>query len=247
MYDLHNHILPAIDDGARDMAEALTLLKLAQQQGISHMLVTPHLHAGRYDNNAATIVSALENLTQAATAAGINVKLAAAAEVRIGAEILPLIERGQLPFIGCYQGANVLLLELPHSHIPPGTDKLLAWLSRHNIVVMLAHPERNRDLLAQPDKIHSFVKAGCLFQLTAGALSGDMGTDVKVLAQQWLRQDLYHIIASDTHSVNRRPPKLQQAYQYVKDTLGEEKAQQLCLTQPALIAGPVFAAGMLLA
>lgn len=246
MFDLHNHILPALDDGARDMVEALTLLQLAQQQGISHMLATPHLHAGRYDNSVNTIARALARLTQAATQAGIEVKLAAAAEVRIGGEIVPLIERGQLPFIGRYQGKNVLLLELPHSHIPPGTDKLLAWLSRRHIVVMLAHPERNRDLLAQPDKIQRFIQAGCLFQLTASALTGDMGTAVKLLAQQWLRQDLYHIIASDTHSVKRRPPKLKQAYQFVKDSLGEEKAQRLCLTQPAIMAAPVFEAGMLL-
>ena len=246
MIDLHCHILPGIDDGAADMAESLALLRLAQQQGISHMLATPHLHAGRYSNTAASVAAALSALQQAATAAGIDITLAGAAEVRIGAEILPLIEQQQMPFIGRYQGNKVLLLELPHSHIPAGSDKLLAWLARHDITVMLAHPERNRDLLAAPDKIKSFIKAGCLFQLTAAALDGDMGADVKALAGQWLKQGLYHVIASDAHSVKRRPPKLQQAYQQSCLLVGEEQARQLCMLNPAQLAEPVFAAGILL-
>ncbi|WP_215397601.1 tyrosine-protein phosphatase [Rheinheimera oceanensis] len=246
MFDLHNHILPGVDDGARDLAEALALLQLAQQQGISHMLATPHLHAGRYNNSAASITEAITALQQAVSDAGIAITLAAAAEVRIGAEILPLIEQQQMPFIGRYQGNKVLLLELPHSHIPAGSDKLLAWLARHDITVMLAHPERNRDFLAVPDKIKPFIKAGCLFQLTAAALDGDMGLDVKTLAQQWLKQGLYHVIASDAHSVKRRPPKLQLAYQHCCQLVGEDQARQLCVLNPAQLAGPVFSAGMLL-
>lgn len=246
MFDLHNHILPGIDDGSRDLTESLALLRLAQQQGISHMLATPHLHAGRYDNSAALIGKALSALQLAVSTAGLEIRIAAAAEVRIGSEILPLIECGQLPYIGQYNGDKVLLLELPHSHIPAGTDKMLAWLAKRNVVVMLAHPERNRDLLAAPDKIAPFIRAGCLFQLTAGALDGDMGAEVMALARHWLTQGLYHIIASDTHSVKRRPPKLKQAYQYVQQTLGEEQAQRLCVSQPAELARTVFTRGMLL-
>lgn len=246
MFDLHNHILAGIDDGSRDMAESLELLRLAQQQGISHMLATPHINPGRYDNSAAGIHQALKQLKQAVTEQNIAINIAAAAEVRISSELLALVEQGKLPFIGQYQGQNVVLLELPHSHIPPGSDKLLAWLGRKNITVMLAHPERNRDLLAEPEKIKQFIKAGCLFQLTAGALDGDMGPEVMVLARHWLAQGLYHIIASDTHSVKRRPPKLAQAFEYVKQSLGEEQAQELCVNHPAALSAAVFERGMLL-
>lgn len=246
MFDLHNHILPGIDDGSRDMAESLQLLRLAAEQGISHMLATPHINPGRYDNNAAGINDALARLRQAASEQHIDVNVAAAAEVRISSEMLPLVEQGKLPFIGQYQGRNVVLLELPHSHIPPGSDKLLAWLGRKNISVMLAHPERNRDLLAAPEQIKPFIKAGCLFQLTAGALDGDMGPDVMALARHWLKQGVYHIIASDTHSVQRRPPKLGQAFEYVKQVQGEEQAHRLCVSNPAELSSPVFERGMLL-
>lgn len=246
MFDLHNHILPGIDDGSRDMAESLELLRLAEEQGISHMLATPHINPGRYDNSAEGIHQVLTQLQQTAREQKIAVRIAAAAEVRISSELLSLVEQGNLPFIGQYQAQNVVLLELPHSHIPPGSDKLLAWLGRKNISVMLAHPERNRDLLAEPERIKPFINAGCLFQLTAGALEGDMGPDVMTLARHWLKQGLYHIIASDTHSVKRRPPKLKLAYQYVEQTLGEEQAQQLCVRNPAELSAPVFERGMLL-
>ena len=192
------------------------------------------------------INDALARLRQAASEQHIDVNVAAAAEVRISSEMLPLVEQGKLPFIGQYQGRNVVLLELPHSHIPPGSDKLLAWLGRKNISVMLAHPERNRDLLAAPEQIKPFIKAGCLFQLTAGALDGDMGPDVMALARHWLKQGVYHIIASDTHSVKRRPPKLGQAFEYVKQVQGEEQAHRLCVSNPAELSAPVFERGMLL-
>lgn len=246
MFDLHNHILPNIDDGSRDMAESLQLLRLAQQQGISHVLLTPHIHPGRYDNNAAGIQHALTELQHAVRENKLAIHIAAAAEVRISSELLVMVEQARLPFIGQYDGSRVALLELPHSHIPPGTDKLLSWLGRKNITVMLAHPERNRDLLAKPELIKPFVKAGCLFQLTAAALDGDMGSDVMALAKLWLQQGLYHIIASDTHSVKRRPPKLARAFEYVKASHGEELAHRLCVSQPAALAKPVFECGMLL-
>ncbi|MDX3774067.1 hypothetical protein QE250_08090 [Chromatiaceae bacterium AAb-1] len=246
MFDLHNHILPGIDDGARETSDSLALLQLAHEQGITHVLATPHIHPGRYDNTPQLIRQKLQALQQQLAETALPVKLAAAAEIRICPEILPMAQQQLLPFIGRYQHYNVVLLELPHSHIPAGTDKLISWLLRHNILPMIAHPERNRELQASPQKIVPFISAGCLFQLTAAAITGEMGEKPQLLATTWLDQKLFYIVASDAHSVQRRPPRMAQAYQIVRQSAGEEYAEQLFNLNPGQLSQPVFAEGMLL-
>lgn len=247
MYDLHNHVLPGVDDGAADLPEALALLALASEQGISHLLATPHIQPGHYENAATDILIALQRLQTEVLAAGIPITLAAAAEVRLSPELVVMAERQSLPFIGQLRGCNVLLLELPPSHIPAGTDRLVQWLLKRNILPMIAHPERNRELLAQPDKLDSFVRAGCLFQLTAAALLGDMGAGCQCQAEQWLIEGIYHIVASDAHSVARRPPKLRAAYEKTRQLLNDAEADKLFISHPQQLSTAVFEQQLLLA
>lgn len=124
MIDLHNHLLPGLDDGAPDLESALALARLAVADGVSHMVCTPHLHAGRYDNTRADIEAARTLFVEVLQQNGIVLQVAAAAEVRIGIEVIGAIEQGALPFVGRWEGRNVLLLELPHGDIPLGTERL---------------------------------------------------------------------------------------------------------------------------
>lgn len=240
MYDLHCHIIPGIDDGARDMAEALALLQIAEQEGISHMVITPHIHPGIFDNNIAIIQQGLFELQAASKTAGLTIRLAAAAEVRLSTEILAWAERGLLPFIGNYQGFNVLLLEFPHSHIPAGSDKLVKWLLSKNILPMIAHPERNRDVQSDPAKLAPFIRLDCLFQLTASSVLGDMGERSTALSVQLLKQKLFSVMATDSHNLLRRPPKLKQAAAYVSELINPDYAEQLVLHKPKQISEVLF-------
>ncbi|RVT49239.1 capsule biosynthesis protein CapC [Rheinheimera sediminis] len=241
MFDLHSHLIPGIDDGARDMEEAIALLRIAEQEGISHMVITPHIHPGQFDNTSAIIQQGLSELKAACATAGVAVQLAAAAEVRLSSEILQWTEQGMLPFIGQYQGFNVLLLELPHSHVPAGADKLVKWLLNKNILPMIAHPERNRDVQADPAKLAPFIRLDCLFQLTASSVLGDMGERSAALSEQLLKQKLFSIMATDSHNLLRRPPKLQQAAQRVSQLVSDDYAEQLVLHTPKLISEVLFA------
>lgn len=241
MYDLHCHIIPGIDDGAKTMDEALALLQIAEQEGISHMVITPHIHPGTFDNTTAIIQQGLYELQSASKQAGLTLQLAAAAEVRLSTEILAWAERGLLPFIGQYQGFDVLLLEFPHSHIPAGADKLVKWLLSKNILPMIAHPERNRDVQSDPAKLGPFIRQDCLFQLTASSVLGDMGERSSALAEQLLKQKLFSIMATDSHNLLRRPPKLKQAAERVSQLVSPEYAEQLVLTLPQQISEVLFA------
>ena len=241
MFDVHCHIIPGIDDGARDMEEALALLRIAEQEGISHMVITPHINPGHFDNTSSIIQQGLFELQAASKQAGLQIQLAAAAEVRLSTEILSWAEKGMLPFIGKYQGFDVLLLEFPHSHIPAGADKLVKWLISKNILPMIAHPERNRDVQSDPAKLAPFIRLNCLFQLTASSVLGDMGERSTALAVQLLKQKLFHVMATDSHNLLRRPPKLRQAAEQVSELVNSEYAEQLVLSMPKQISEVLFA------
>ncbi|MDO6619801.1 MULTISPECIES: CpsB/CapC family capsule biosynthesis tyrosine phosphatase [unclassified Shewanella] len=240
MIDLHCHVLANIDDGAKSVDEALSLMALAQEQGVTRMVATPHIHLGIYDNDINSISAAYKALSQALVSSNIAIELRAAAEVRISPEIVLFVEQHKLPFIGHYQQKDVLLLELPSSHIPAGTDRLISWLLSKNVLPMIAHPERNRELQNHPHRIKPFVQAGCLFQLTAASLIGDFGSAPQQLSEQFLKERFYSIIASDCHSLKRRPPKIAQAKQLVSSLVDEEYAFALTTEMPRTISNSLF-------
>lgn len=236
MIDLHCHILPALDDGACDASETLALLKLAVADGITRMVATPHINPGYFDNNHNSIQAALSVSRQLIAKEQLPIAIAAAAEVRLTDQLMPAIEQNQLPFLGQWQGQQVLLLELPHSHIPPGTDLLVKWLARRDILVMIAHPERNRDVQANPAVLNPLRRLGCLFQLTGSSLIGDLGDRHQLCAEYFVAERLFHIVATDCHNLQRRPPKLAAAVQRLTELADENYAQQLSHFMPAQIS-----------
>ena len=240
MIDIHCHILPGIDDGAKDMDEALALINLAVADGVTRIVVTPHLHFGRFENYLPVIQASFLALQQAVGEAGIVIELAYAAEVRLDSEILSLLSRQQLPLYGSYNNQQFMLLEFPHSHIPAGSDILVKHLLKQNITPVIAHPERNRDLLKSPDKIKPFVRLGCWFQVTASSITGHFGEECQTLALSYIEQDLIHIIASDAHNLKRRPPVLSEARSKISAMFGEAKAQQLFYDNAYNITASLF-------
>ena len=240
MIDIHCHILPGIDDGARDMAESIELLRIAQSDGIKRIVLTPHIHMSRFENTKTDIFTALTTLKQQAAEQSIAVELAAAAEVRIDALMLPMIEKNLLPFLGKYQGQKFLLLELPHSHIPAGSDKLVKWLKMKNITPVIAHPERNRELLKNPDKVKTFQRLGCWFQLTSSSLTGGFGESCKLLSEKYLNEGLFNIVATDAHNTHKRPPILSKAFAQVQLLCGDSTAEALFISNPYNITKSLF-------
>jgi protein-tyrosine phosphatase len=224
LVDLHNHLLPGIDDGAPDLATAISLAQLAVEDGITHMVCTPHIHPGRYDNTQATIAAALGQFKQGLADNGIGLQVSAAAEVRFGMELMEWAIQGQLPFIGEYQGKKVLLLEFPHGEIPFGAEKLIKWLVSKEITPMIAHPERNKGIMAQPSKMKPFLQLGCLTQVTAQSITGGFGSACQEIAHKLLVEDQITIIASDAHNTQHRPPKVADAFAVIETLSSKQHA-----------------------
>ncbi|WP_428820449.1 tyrosine-protein phosphatase [Microbulbifer sp. MCCC 1A16149] len=240
MIDLHCHILPGIDDGARDLDQSLVLARAAVADGITHTVATPHIHTGRFPNNLISITRAYRELCAALKAASIPLKLGMAAEIRLSEEILNMVLLNQVPYLGKWEGEKVLLLELPHSHIPPGTEQLIRWLRKQKVRPMIAHPERNKDVIRDFNKVMPLVREGCLFQVTAGAVAGHFGEPAQERAIQLLEHDLVTILATDAHHEVRRPPVLNLGREAAAKVVGEDKAWRLVLQNPGKIAATHF-------
>ncbi|MBH0013323.1 capsule biosynthesis protein CapC [Pseudoalteromonas sp. NZS100_1] len=240
MIDIHSHILPGIDDGAKDLNETLALLDIAQNDGITHMVATPHIHIGRFNNSVSQLYSELANLKAQALVNNIGIKLAVAAEVRLDVELMSLVLGNKLPFIGTLNSVNYLLLELPHSHVPQGYDKFINWLAKQNIKVIIPHPERNRDIQANPFYIERLKQLGCEFQLTASSIDGAWGETAKNISIDMLKKGLVTYVASDAHSVKRRPPILSNAKKIVTDLIGGIEAQNLFFNNPQRLTESLF-------
>lgn len=239
MIDLHSHILPGIDDGARTVEDTLAIAQNSLDAGVTHIMCTPHIHLGIFDNSIESITNAFMVAQKAITEANIPLKLSVACEVRICPEIIPLIQNNKLPFLGEWKNKKALLLELPHSHVPPGVENLIKWLIKHNIQPVIPHVERNRDVLAQYKKARYLYKLGCIFQVTAGAFVGRFGDEVEATSWQLLKDDMLCYAASDTHNVHKRPNDMSAAYDAVKERAGELAAESMFIKMPALITEKV--------
>lgn len=235
MYDLHCHLLPGIDDGPATVADSVALVRAAVADGITHAIVTPHIHNGRWDNNVASIGKAARKLARALRDEGLSLQLKAAAEVRLDAELSAMVAAKKLLFLGYWEEHQILLLEMPHGRVLPGTDKMIAWLKQHNIIAMIAHPERNKEIMKHPAKLKPLLDEGCLLQVTAGSLIGQFGEGAYRIAKALLEEDLITILASDAHNLKNRPPNLAAAYEEVARQAGDKRADALLLHHPRMI------------
>jgi protein-tyrosine phosphatase len=237
MIDLHCHLLPAIDDGPETLAQALELARLAAASGIRRSVVTPHIQPGCWDNDQAGIERAFLAFEAELEREAIPLELGMAAEVRVCAEIMSLLAQDRIPFLGEYRGKRVILLEFPHEQIPAGTDALVRWLMKRDILPMIAHPERNKAVIRDFSKIFPYVEMGCLFQVTAGALAGQFGERCEERALQFLEEGWITVVASDAHNVKHRPPNLGDGRDVVERVAGAEMARKLVVDNPSEILG----------
>jgi|Laugrespbdmm15sn_2_1035079.scaffolds.fasta_scaffold38915_2 protein-tyrosine phosphatase len=227
MIDIHCHFLPGIDDGPSTMDEAAALAQVALADGITYSIVTPHVHPGRWDNDAATIIQAVTDFRKELLARNIPLEIGFAAEVRLTDLIFGQLAALQLPFLGKVAGFSLLLLEFPHGQLIPGSNLLVDWLIKRGIRPVIAHPERNKAIMRDYMLLEPFVDAGCLLQVTAGSLTGAFGAAAETVALRLLDEDRITYVATDAHNMRARRPVLSEAFALVSARKGATTAARL--------------------
>ncbi|MCF6354842.1 MAG: hypothetical protein L3J26_07025 [Candidatus Polarisedimenticolaceae bacterium] len=237
MIDMHSHILPGVDDGARDYEQALQMLAMAVEDGVSTQVLTPHIQPGVYNNSLSSLNDQLIPLKQAVQEQGIDIELRLAAELRIGQEIMAMVQSDAVPWLGTWEGRRVFLMEFPHNQIPAGSIHLIQWLLKHDALPMIAHPERNQELQRDIRKLEPFLDAGCLVQVTAKSLAGGFGAEAHQIAVELLRAEKITLLATDCHNLAYRPPDLSTGYKAAAEIIGEQAARVLVDDNPRSLLG----------
>ncbi len=244
MIDVHCHLLPEIDDGPKNMEAAFQLAQQAYDNGVRKAVVTPHIHRGRWENSIGAINDRAAEFRLALKAESIDLKIGVAGEVRICGDIIAMVAAKEIPFLGEWKGHRVVLLEMPHSHILPGTDKIIGWLLKQNILPMIAHPERNKDVMRRLDKLDPFIEMGCLFQVTAGSVIGQFGDAARTVATELLERGLVTVLASDAHHIKRRPCNLAEGYDGAVSIVGIDEARDMVFDTPMAMTSSLFDTGV---
>jgi protein-tyrosine phosphatase len=244
MIDLHCHLLPGIDDGPATLEEALGLCRMAVAGGTTRAIVTPHIHPGRWANTKKTIARDCALLQQALVRHDIPLQLGFAAEVRLTDRLMGQVEADEIPFLGLVDNYRIVLLEFPHGHVIPGSEKLVQWLLARGIRPLIAHPERNKQIMKDPAVLSGFIDLGCWLQVTAGSVLGEFGDRASGVARRLLEADQVAVLASDGHNARARKPLLREAYEHVSEHYGAARAQHLMYDNPKLIVATQFLSGL---
>lgn len=222
MVDLHCHILPGIDDGAKTVEDSVELLSAHRRQRIRSVMLTPHFNFERTDIKSfcERRAKSLELLT------GSQEFIDTEITVKTGAEVffsVRLNEENVEPL--CFEGTNYILIELPVNSRPYGLTHTLRALLNDGYIPILAHVERYPYIAEDPTVLYDLVMQGCLAQVNAGAILKD--SERSKIAMKYLKWELAQVISSDAHSMGKRPPNIKPAMNVIESKLGSQYTRWL--------------------
>jgi protein-tyrosine phosphatase len=220
--DLHTHVLPGIDDGPEDLAGSVAVAEVAAHGGIRTLVATPHLRADHPRVRPGELRERAQALGRHLHAQGLPLEIVSGAEVDLDAA--DCLADDDLALASLAGNGADLLVETPYGPLPEDfPDRLLALAGR-GFRVTLAHPERSPAFQEHPESVGALVERGVLVQLTARSLGGrrtPSGTAARALFERgWV-----HVLASDAHALDRRPPDLGAALRHACDALPHARAE----------------------
>ncbi|MCA9766434.1 MAG: tyrosine protein phosphatase [Carnobacterium sp.] len=221
MIDLHCHILPGIDDGAKTMDDSIAMARLAVAEGITHILATPHYKNNRWSNEKSAVLQGVQAVQKELDKREIPLILFPGQEVRIVGELMQDISENKIQFID--EENQYLMIEFQTATIPAYTDFLFFNLQKKGVTPIIVHPERNYALLKNPTILLNLIQKGALAQLTAGSYVGTFGKKIQQFSEQLIAANLVHFIASDAHNITTRAFHMKDAYQKLEKEFGKEK------------------------
>lgn len=190
--DMHNHLLPGIDDGVIDVAQSVEFIKELTELGFHKFICTPHIFTELYPNTTETITQALVDVKTALVKMELNIEIEAAAEYMVDETFR--VTKNLL----CLPGQHILI-EMSYLSEMPQIEKVIFDLQLAGFKVILAHPERYCFYHKKSERYERLKDMGVLFQLNLLALTGYYGAEVKLAAVRLLKKNSYDFSGTDLH------------------------------------------------
>ena len=233
MFDLHSHILPGLDDGAKTIEESMKMLRAAAGDGIRGMAATPHGKDVREAGALGLVSEHVETLNWLAGEETLDIKIYVGMENHLTPDLPELVISGRaLPInVGPY-----ILVELPFDSLPDFTNDVLARLQDQGLTPLIAHPERQADIMRDPSIMGDLVGRGMLGQVTSTCILGRFGPEARDTAELLLKNGWVHVISTDCHRpTGPRAPKMAEAVVEAGKIVGLETARAMAVDVPRSI------------
>jgi Capsular polysaccharide biosynthesis protein len=233
MLDMHCHILPGIDDGAKDLNDSIYISRMEERDGIATIIATPHY----IDSESEVDVSRIEYLTDQLNSeirnAGIKLDVLLGMEVLLSPNIVDLYEANKIIAIN---NKNYMLIELPmYETFPQYVESTIFEMQLAGIRPIIAHPERYREIIKHPNKVYRLIEKECIMQCNAGSFAGKYGKEVRETAYNLLEHNMVHIIASDSHSSQMKSTHMRSCYDEISKEYSKKMANDLFTNNPQCI------------
>ena len=228
--DIHSHIIPGVDDGSQNLETSIALLKMAAENGTTDIIATPHVIDVSTTLTWDAIRRHVEALQKEADKENIPITIYPGAETELNWDLLELIREDHSRF--CLAGSRYLLMEMPSLMLPPHLEEIIYELQLIDIVPVLAHPERQMQLMEKPEKLLDLLEKGCAAQSNGGSVTGVFGPRVQHNVEQLLEQKVIAFMGSDAHNLRHRNTNLKETREIITARWGTETDRELFETMP---------------
>ena len=222
--DIHSHIIPGVDDGCTDMDMAIRMLRIAQDNGIGTIILTPHYKPHRTHPPVEKLRHLVDKLSESGKSAGIDITLLLGNEIMFSSNSCERLNSGQALSLN---NTDYVLTEFnpmdDYRYIRDGLYELLT----EGYIPIVAHVERYKALMDKRDRVGELTDMGCYIQVNAGSIMGDYGLMTRHFARKLLKEDLVHFVATDAHDDRKRTPAIARCAQYIERSLGEDACKRL--------------------
>lgn len=229
LIDIHNHLVPGVDDGSEDIDMSLRLIDQGIEEGIGTWITTPHVMGSFTAEIDELHQAAFQTLVEAVEKRGIPAELHLGSEIMFQDDVETVKSRRTATFAN---NGRYFLMEFPIALFPPHAEEVLYRFQRARMTPIIAHVERYADLIEREDVLAGMVDRGILTQVNARSIMKDAPSHLRHTAERLILTGAAHFVASDGHHPDTRPVELREAYEHVVELAGEDTAERLFIENP---------------
>ncbi len=225
MVDMHSHILPNVDDGAKSIDETYNLIEEAKNAGFSQIVLTPHYIEGYYEKNSRECKELMDKISCEVE----GIKLYIGNEVYLSENLMEFLKNNKISSIN---NTKYILFEMPMNSKPMYVFEVVYEMLQQRKVPILAHPERYSFVFKEPELIYELIQKGVLMQANYGSIIGLYGTKSEIFVKKLLKNNMIHFLGSDVHKQGTVYKSIPRTIEVLNKLIGIEKVKELSEINP---------------
>ena len=230
LYDIHCHILPGVDDGAKNMDIALALIEKEIEAGVETIILTPHFRKEMFEPDMEDIWNAYDELLYETRYK--NIRLYLGCEFHANMEMVETLDNDLRPTLA---DSRYVLTEFAHNSTRAFMKERADALLMSGYRPIIAHIERYRATRKDFDLIEDLIEMGCEVQVNADAIIGRDGLGAQRFCKKLMQEDMLHYVGRDTHNLRGRAPHLGECCEYLKKHMGRLYTSRIMRDNPSKI------------